>query len=451
MFEMSNLRLTLATRSRGYTNKTRLRGFKPWQTVESAQADLVCIAPEFHSEGSVPSSKMSNRITTKFLPLRTNVLTAYGASDTETTELLTYNQNVFDHSSLQRPPVFPLSPEAHVADWEQYTAQAKTMGAYAVLKQRLVQFQFPILAGISETEDYRAATRFRKPVEGMKKATGLVFTAPEKLQIRLHQTLAGSIPVLMAGNREDFVTLVQALTKRNEPQPIPDSMGACIVSGYNNCDRIHQYRQQWAAQRNQYSETDWAFEFQRLIPQKELYQDKFIILSPSPYSNVAASDLGLIDAEWQQLSLKIRLEHECTHYFTRRFFGSMRNNLLDELIADYRGIMAALGHYRADWFLQFLGLESFPIYREGGRLQNYKGEPPLSKGAFSILQALVKKAAENIEKFDKKHFGQQRMLAEQVSMLIALTTLTLEELASKSAQFLLEAAYRHQREQLFAS
>jgi hypothetical protein len=228
-------------------------------------------------------------------------------------------------------------------------------------------------------------------------------------------------------------------------------MGACIVSGYNNCDRIHQYRQQWAAQQSQYSETDWAFEFQRLIPQKELYQDKFIILSPSPYSNVAASDLGLTDAEWQQLSLKIRLEHECTHYFTRRFFGSMRNNLLDELIADYRGIVAALGHYRADWFLHFLGLESFPNYREGGRLQNYKGEPPLSNGAFSILQALVKKAAENIENFDKKYFGQQRMLAEQVSMLIALTTLTLEELASKSAQFLLEAAYRHQREQLFAS
>jgi hypothetical protein len=91
-----------------------------------------------------------------------------------------------------------------------------------------------------------------------------------------------------------------------------------------------------------------------------LYQDRLIILSAGPYSNVTASNLGLTETEWQQLSLKIRLEHESTHYFTRRFFGSMRNNIADELIADYRGIVAALGYYRSDWFLHFVGLESFP-------------------------------------------------------------------------------------------
>lgn len=385
------------------------------------------------------------------LQLRTNVLVAHSASDSEMTELLAYNQNVFNHSKLQLSQTFLFEPEVHVAAWEQYAAQAQIKGAYAVLKQRLVQFQFPILAGISATEAYRAATRKGKSVDGMDVVTGLVLTEPEKLQLWLHQTLAGSIPVIVAGNREDFVTLVQALTKRNEPEPVPDSMGACIISGYNNWDRIHQYQQWWVAQQGDSSEAGWIAEFQRLIPRKELYQDRFIILSPSPYSNVAASTLGLTEAEWQELSLKIRLEHECTHYFTRRFLDSMRNNLFDELIADYRGIVAAIGYYRADWFLHFLGLESFPIYREGGRLQNYRGEPPLSDGALRILQALVKNAAENIECFDKQYSGQRKTIAEQVSILLGLTTLTLEELACEDGKSLIESAYRQQRQQLFDS
>lgn len=380
----------------------------------------------------------------KHLKLRTNVLVDCGASESEITELLAYNQNVFDHSRVK----LPLIPEAHLATWEQYVIEAKIRGAYAVLKQRLVQFQFPILAGISNTAEYRNATRKGKVIE--TKNNGLIFTQPEQLELWLHQTIAGTIPVISAGNREDFVTLVQALTKRNEPELIPNSMGACIVSGYNNWDRIAQYRQQWENQQHNYSETDWTNEFKRLIEQKQLYQDRFILLSNSPYSNISANELGLTKEEWQEISWKIRLEHEGMHYLTSRLFGSMRNNLLDELIADYRGIVGAIGYYRADWFLRFLGLES-STYRDGGRLQNYLGEPPLSDGAFKILQVLVKKAAKNIECFDQQFSGQLRSLTQKIAIPIALTTLTLEELASESAYFLLEAAYRYQKELLFAA
>jgi hypothetical protein len=145
--------------------------------------------------------------------------------------------------------------------------------------------------------------------------------------------------------------------------------------------------------------------------------------------------MGLKEPEWQRLSLTIRLEHECTHYFTRRLFDSMRNNMLDELIADYRGIVAATGYYRADWFLRFLGLESFPHYREGGRLQNYRGQPPLSDGAFKILQALAIAAAENLERFDAEYADKLRDSNIQPLMLMGLTYLTLEELASLEAKF----------------
>jgi hypothetical protein len=256
---------------------------------------------------------------------------------------LAYNQNVFDFSSVKLPQIFPPTSEPGVTVWKKYAA-AETAGVYEVLKPCLIQFPFPILAGIRETEEYCAATRKGKFPDESAIATPLTFTEPEKLQLQLYQTLAGTIPVLITANREDCFTLVQALTKRNEPQPIPDSMGACTISVYNNWHRMEQYKQQWSCQQHKYSETDWDAEFKRLIPRKNLYQDRLIVLSTDPYSNVTASNLGLTETEWGQLSLKIRLEHESTHYFTRRFFGSMRNNMTDELIADYRGIVAALGY-----------------------------------------------------------------------------------------------------------
>ncbi|MBO3464413.1 DUF7005 family protein, partial [Aetokthonos hydrillicola] len=253
--------------------------------------------------------------------LRINVLQTFGASNSEITELLVYNQNVFDHNKLKREQIFLPQPEPYIAVWDEYAASAAMDGADAVLKRHLVQFQFPVVRGISETDAYRAATLRGQSVQDMAIATGLILTEPKKLQLWLYQSLAGKIPVIIAGNREDFVTLVQALTKRNEPQPIPDSMGACIVSGYNNWGRVRQYQQQWNSKHKQgnHTQAEWAVEFQLLIRRKELYQDQFIILSPSSYSNVAASSLGLNATEWEELSLKIRLEHECTHYFTRRF------------------------------------------------------------------------------------------------------------------------------------
>jgi hypothetical protein len=406
---------------------------------------------------------------------RANILADYGANTAQIEELLAYNCNIYDHSSFTFPCQFPLVSEPYIATWQEYAERAKSLGVFETLKQVLVQFQFPIQEGIGQTEAYRAATRKGIAVDNLSEATGLVLNQPQSLELIVHQSLAGAIPVLIAGEREDFISLVRALTMSNEPKAIPASMGACIVSGYNNWDRIRRYRKQWSVQHLEHRyrnpknpvsssllneksffsttetgffsptseyctgalgydlEADWVREFRQLIVQKHLYQDKFIILSRGSYSNVSAEDLGLEESEWLHISLKIRLEHECTHYFTRRLFSSMRNHLHDELIADYRGIVAATGYYRADWFLRFLGLESFPDYREGGRLENYRGQPPLSDGSFKILQALVKDAAKNLERFDTEYPSKLRTTEDETLALIALTYLTLEELASKQA------------------
>jgi hypothetical protein len=122
------------------------------------------------------------------------------------------------------------------------------------------------------------------------------------------------------------------------------------------------------------------------------------------------------------MSLVIRREHECAHYFTRRLFGSMRNNLLDELIADYAGITAAAGRFRADWCLRFLG----------ARLEIYRGNPPLSAGAFQILPALLKAAAENLERF-AEGFPEGDGIEEKAARITALASLRLEDLAGPDA------------------
>jgi hypothetical protein len=366
-----------------------------------------------------------------FDSFRASVLSCYGASASETAELLAYNANEF--TEVELTVNVPLPTEDHVAVWQCYALEAEEIGAFASLKQRLPQLQFPIQTGMSETPAYRAATRRGMPAPESV-AIGLPLRQPDAIRLELHPTLAGTIPVVIVGDRQDFVSLVQALTLRNEPKPVPDSMGACIVAGFINWDRIRRYRQDWE-QRHLLacSEAHWQIEFQRLTAQKHLYQDRFILLSQGPYSNVSAHRLGLTDEEWQRLSRTIRLEHECTHYLTRRLLGSMRNNILDELLADYRGIVAAIGRYRSDWFLRFAGLESYPHYRDGGRLQNYRGQPPLSAGAFKVLHHLVKDAAENLERFDQQFGCDFTADLAQVQVLLALTRLTLEELADSGA------------------
>ena len=126
----------------------------------------------------------------------------------------------------------------------------------------------------------------------------------------------------------------------------------------------------------------------------------------------------------------------------------MRNNLLDELVADFMGITAAAGRYRADWFLRFMGLESFPAYREGGRLQNYRGRPPLSEGAFGVLRALMKDIAENLQRTsDGLEFlpGSPR---ERAGMLLALCGFRLEDLATPDAPVAVIEAIRRETDRL---
>jgi hypothetical protein len=206
------------------------------------------------------------------------------------------------------------------------------------------------------------------------------------------------------------------------------------VNGYNNWHRIALLRQKWAAER-----PGQAFRLAAAAPNPELYQDCFILACEGPYSGVAAESVELRQEDWLELSFQIRIAHECAHYWTRRVLKSMRNNIMDELIADYCGMLESIHHFREDWLCLFLGVEDFPHYRASGRLSYYRGDPPLSDEAFRILQELLVKAAANLNVFDRQHSGILHSDAGPIMILMTLPRLTLEELAAEDGSERLSA------------
>ena len=313
---------------------------------------------------------------------RVDVLRRFGAAESDLDALLAYTENPFDFSG----PVV-LGDEPFVPVWEGYLAEANRDGVFPVLRRVLHQLRFPIREGMGGVEAYRAATR-RGDLSALGTGGlfegGLQLVSPETLRLELHPTPAGQIPVLTAPVREDFIALVQALTRRNEPTPLPDSMGALMVGGYNNWDRVRRYREAW----ERGGVGVWDEAFKRLVTQKELYQDRFILLSEGPYSGVPASRVGLKNEAWLRVSHDIRREHECAHYYCRRVLGSMRRHVHDEVIADAYALARA-GRYGAGWIMVFMGIEDGARSPQtGGRMLNYCNEMPSDQ--VEVLTSLVR-------------------------------------------------------------
>lgn len=363
---------------------------------------------------------------------RVDTLRSFGAQGDQIEELLAYNRNLFA-SSPANTPVFPLPDEPFVEVWQEYVNAGKNF--YQQLCRDFPQLNFPIKSGISQDPDYLKATR---KGEWESNCTALPLNNPEGLELSIHASLAGRIPVIVAADRSDFEILLRALSRRNEPATIPPAMGACMIAGLNNWGRVRRYREQWEKKQNG-SPADWASEMSKLASRRELYQDRLILLNDCPYSGVPATAMGMGEKDWKSASLIIRREHECAHYFTRRVLNSMRNNILDELIADYCGIVACRGVFDSSWFLRFVGLEEFPRYRMGARLENYRGDPPLSDGSFRTLQALVLHAANNLAVFSRS-LGPETGVTPQ--LLLTLTTVTLEDLAQEDAPVKLQETWR---------
>ncbi len=372
---------------------------------------------------------------------RRRLLVELGAATESLPELLDYTRTPYRQGLGELSSDLPLAEEPHLEAWRDYAAEAASVGAAAVLRSKLVQLELPIREGISREPAYRAATlRGQRPVssEGVRPPEGrptVHFEDPAGIEIAIHPTLAGAVPVVVARRRADFETLYRALARRNEPVAVPAAMGACLVKGLVNWDRVARHRAAWAGSASP-SEALWQEELRRLARRKELYQDRVLLLSTGPYAALAASELGRGEAEWLADSLCIRRDHECFHYLTLRLFGLIRSNLLDELLADAAGLLAAYGRYRGTLALRFLGLERSGELRPGARLDVYRGDPPLSDKSLAVLPRLATAVISNLERIlaARRVEGGLARPSERAAMLLALAGMGLEELADDQCE-----------------
>ncbi|MGE0758995.1 MAG: hypothetical protein AB7F89_01970 [Pirellulaceae bacterium] len=352
---------------------------------------------------------------------RRAVLRKLGGNEADIAELLVYNENRFDVARLPPPPVLPLPDEPHVATWRRYAAEAGET-AWDYLRARLPQLRIPVRAGVSTTESYGDVIRRGGAFDAAAFGGELSLERPGLLSLVVYGHAAGALPVLRTAWRPDFETLTRALAFRSEPRAINPSVNAQFVAGIINWDRIHAYAADWSAT---HDPSGWREELARVAREdKWRLHDCLILVCEAPYSDVASpgGTLAATTGEWQHRSEVLRLEHEFCHYATKRLYGYMALNLLDEFICDWAGMTATLGRFDGGCMALFLGLGAWPRVNPKGRVHTYRGN--LSDGAFELLCGLAVQAAEALENLTARHYDPAR----RTQFLLALTQLTLENL-----------------------
>jgi hypothetical protein len=250
-------------------------------------------------------------------------------------------------------PPFPLNKDPTLAWWEGILGKGchgqQGWVVIDALTAALPQLRLPQVPGISKHELYRALVLRGEDPNIPNHAIGPrpQWDQPEALQLWIASHPCGALPVLQTPSWTDFALLVRALAHRCEPVPLANGVHAQAISGLIHWGLIQQFGRQSRAQ--------------------------LIILHQAPYGSVCAKHVpgGLSDGAWLKASTTLRLEHELTHLATKRLLGEMRLNLLDELIADCMGMVAALGQFDASFFGRCLGLDGDGQPISNGRWLSY--------------------------------------------------------------------------------
>ncbi len=276
-------------------------------------------------------------------------------------------------------PPLPLADDITISWWRQLIEAAPggvMQGGELLeaLQPVLPQLRLPQVPGISRSDLYR-----RLVLRGEQaSAEELAAAGPEpqwqeigSLELWLAPHPCGTMPVLHTPNGADFLLLVRALAHRCEPVGLADGVHAHAVSGFIHWGLIRQFGPQSRA--------------------------RLILLHEAPYGSVGASEVSGCPGEalWLEASTALRLEHELTHLATKRLLGEMRLNLLDELIADGMGMVAALGRFDARLFGRCLGLDQVGQPQPAGRWNSYVGG--LSAVDAQQALALTQQRAQELE------------------------------------------------------
>ena len=341
--------------------------------------------------------------------------------------LIDYNQPWFRNHIPTPLPEFPLPAHPCVESWRDYAHQAHQTSWTEVLQRLYPGFRFPIQADISNSIAYRNASRD----DSYDCASALQLNAPDPIQFEAVQTAAGLLPALTVSDRQDFENMLRVLLHRNEPVPIPPSMGAALISGLPNRDRIERLRNTYFEDNPTARPGSWRREWETIRKQhKPQYQDRLLLLSVGPYSGIPAESAGFSSNQWLDISRIIRIHHEGAHAFCKQVFGVMHSNLLDELIADFAGLSTALGQFSSKVFLMGMGISPQGEMLAEGRMRNYLNQPELSKTLWPSQAKILCSAAQNLESWQKQPDVSIRLAKNDATALLSLAHTSLLELAT---------------------
>lgn len=370
------------------------------------------------------------------LPARKRFLVRLGLEGRTLHEVLAYCESPFRQARVP-PPVLPLQTEPPVATWR----QAAGLPANALLdrlKSWFPQLSVPIRLGISRSDPYDAVVRRGASFSPSQFGGTLTLSEPRELRLAVRHHPAGALPILSTSSRLDFETLFLALACKNEPRELSPSINAQLISGLVNQERLGALRADGTARNPSSLLPEVTRDLAR--PENEdpwICPDRLLLICRGrPYSGVDANTLGLesTDEEWLGLSDELRIEHEMTHYATKRIFGVMRRNLLDELLADLMGLSHVFGDFGAERFLRLIGIEALPHPHFRGRGTAYV--EGLSTESIVPLSRILEGAAHGLEELSA------RLLTgpERARCFLAAASLDLDLLASdERAAFFAEA------------
>ncbi len=254
------------------------------------------------------------------------------------------------------------------------------------LPERFPQLKLPIRAGMRGTPEYKAAV-----LRGEEVREEIPFPFGPGDSLTTAETPAGPAEILFLRERESFLRAYRALGYRCEPVEIEDSVGAAALRGLIDWGKIRGHKAEYLAAGGQ----DWDEEFARFAADKNNYLSALILLSGGEYSHVPAEDVGLDRETWLDRSKTIRKYHELTHFVCRTLYPEKIDVILDEVLADLIGLVAAFGSYDTTLARRFLGLEN-GAFREGGRLSHYAGAEELPAAA-ARADALIDRYAGELE------------------------------------------------------
>lgn len=301
------------------------------------------------------------------------------------TDLAAYCRG-FARASEPWPPL-PLADTPELIWWQDLIGSApdgvlRGPTLLAALQAAIPQLRLPQVAGISSSVLYQQAVLRGEPFSDEALATAgplPCWEQPQAMTLWIARHPTGAVPVLQTPSWLDFEQLVRAMAHRAEPKVLANGVHAQAVSGLIHWGLIERFGRQGRA--------------------------SLIALHQAPYGSVSAAYVpgGLSDMEWLAASTTLRLEHELTHLATKRLLGEMRLHLLDELIADCMGMVAALGTFDAKLFCRCLGINvnSVEIAIANGRWESYTKELSPEQAAQAVQ--LVMKRGRELEGLLKKN------------------------------------------------